>query len=261
VSKHESLSSDFAEGSIEEPGANLLPDNVVVRSGKTEALLSSPLLNLITSPVPVSEKALKEVRDNACQKCARAPRITKMAKSKVVASDRKVRIQCRTAGKPKPLVTWFKDGVRLQINDRKKVKDIKQGSRLELRHVKIEDSGTYQCQARNAFGQTKLHNATLTVTLTPNPVHSRMCEQQGFCLNGGTCFQMTSLIKQQYCVCAHNYFGSRCEELNTGQNSLLVLQKDGTYGKKKRSPTIRHRRHKLLQNYLNDVETDIADVI
>jgi len=243
------------------PRLDVSKDSVSRATLKLENHFSSPVLRILTSPVTVSERALKEVREYACQKCVRAPHITKLAKSKEVISGKRIRIQCRTSGKPKPLVTWFKDGAQLQYDNRKKSKEVKRGSRLELRRVRAEDSGTYQCRAVNALGQTAFHNTTLIVTSDSQNdyLHSTLCSTQTFCLNGGTCYLMTSL-NQKLCRCTNNYIGLRCEELNTGHNSLMTLEKDGTYGKRKRYANLRHRRHNQLHQNMIVADQNLLEL-
>ncbi|XP_014272769.1 roundabout homolog 2 [Halyomorpha halys] len=69
-------------------------------------------------------------------------------------------------GIPEPSVLWKKDGVLLDLeaSDRMKVVN---GGNLEIKEVKPEDEGKYQCVAQNIVGLKKTPEATLTVHVKP----------------------------------------------------------------------------------------------
>lgn len=53
---------------------------------------------------------------------ARPPKIQKLAPSMEVKAGKAIRIVCRTSGKPKPLVTWLRDGLPVQKDKRTRIK-------------------------------------------------------------------------------------------------------------------------------------------
>ncbi|XP_071495752.1 uncharacterized protein [Diadema antillarum] len=60
--------------------------------------------------------------------------------------------ECRITGDPKPVVSWFKDGVRVEqgvfsITEEGEI------HRLEIQEVFDEDAGVYECRAKNAYGE------------------------------------------------------------------------------------------------------------
>ena len=59
-------------------------------------------------------------------------------------------LMCDTIGLPKPDVTWEKDGETVAVNEHGYVMH-RTGS-LQFSAVRVEDSGTYRCIARNDAG-------------------------------------------------------------------------------------------------------------
>ncbi|GLG97729.1 Tyrosine-protein phosphatase Lar [Gryllus bimaculatus] len=84
-----------------------------------------------------------------------------------------VRFKCDAQGIPKPEITWFKDGERLEINGRFK----QRASELVLLNAVTTDSGLYQCVVHSKAGEIwaagRLQvNAS---RLMPDPPHSLSC--------------------------------------------------------------------------------------
>ncbi|ESO96246.1 hypothetical protein LOTGIDRAFT_174928 [Lottia gigantea] len=75
-----------------------------------------------------------------------------------VAEEKSVTIKCQTAGKPTPVVTWFKGDQPLS-GGRYKILPI---GDLVIAGVRKKDSGNYRCFARNLFGKDQA-NGTLVV--------------------------------------------------------------------------------------------------
>ncbi|KAM9444366.1 contactin-2 [Clarias gariepinus] len=81
-----------------------------------------------------------------------------------VMSDSEVEISsqlhwsCVAAGKPRPLIRWFRNGLPLSTQDRVAVN----GGHLKISNLALEDSGMYQCVAENKHG-TIYFNAELRV--------------------------------------------------------------------------------------------------
>jgi len=84
-----------------------------------------------------------------------------------------LRISCGALGKPKPVVTWYKNGHELLENVREKHGK----SVLHLRRLNVRDSGRFTCVARNMVGEAS-KNFTVEVedegTDPPNFSHAPM---------------------------------------------------------------------------------------
>lgn len=62
-----------------------------------------------------------------------------------------VTLQCAAEGIPRPAVTWLKDGRPLSGHHRAKI--LNEGRLLQIRNVKVSDTGRYTCTAVNVAGQ------------------------------------------------------------------------------------------------------------
>lgn len=62
-----------------------------------------------------------------------------------------VTLQCAAEGVPRPAVTWLKDGRPLSGHHRAKI--LNEGRLLQIRNVKVSDTGRYTCTAVNVAGQ------------------------------------------------------------------------------------------------------------
>lgn len=60
-------------------------------------------------------------------------------------------LQCAAEGIPKPAITWVKDGRPVAGQQRAKI--LNEGRLLQIRDVKVSDTGRYTCIAVNAAGQ------------------------------------------------------------------------------------------------------------
>ena len=65
--------------------------------------------------------------------------------------EENLKISCSAVGKPRPKVTWYKNGHELLENVREK----NGRSTLSLRNLMQRDSGTYTCSARNLVGEER----------------------------------------------------------------------------------------------------------
>jgi neogenin len=70
--------------------------------------------------------------------------------TKVSSEGSSVTLDCAANGVPKPYVTWLKDGATIDLNhlDSRFLR-IGEGS-LQIKNVRVEDKGTYQCRAENS---------------------------------------------------------------------------------------------------------------
>lgn len=62
-----------------------------------------------------------------------------------------VSLQCAAEGIPKPAITWVKDG--RPVSGQQRAKILNEGRLLQIRNVKVSDTGRYTCIAVNAAGQ------------------------------------------------------------------------------------------------------------
>ncbi|CAG5114502.1 unnamed protein product, partial [Candidula unifasciata] len=79
-------------------------------------------------------------------------------------------------------------------------------STLVIRNSVINDTGEYECVARNLLGEVR-QSKPLTVTYP----HKVPCERHTYCLNGGSCFHIPAL-EVDICECRADYEGARCEK-------------------------------------------------
>ncbi|XP_064176595.1 B-cell receptor CD22-like [Anguilla rostrata] len=89
----------------------------------------------------------------------------KDTKAKVVYYDiikegQAVTFSCHSKGNPQPTLSWFKLGQG----------EIAKGGEWKLPNVKIEDAGSYFCQAKNKLGTENSTNVILDVTYAPKEV-------------------------------------------------------------------------------------------
>ena len=70
--------------------------------------------------------------------------------TKVTGEGSSVTLDCAANGVPKPYVTWLKDGATVDLNhlDSRFLR-VGEGS-LQIKMVRVEDQGTYQCRAENS---------------------------------------------------------------------------------------------------------------
>lgn len=62
-----------------------------------------------------------------------------------------VSLQCAAEGVPRPAVTWLKDGRPISGQHRAKI--LNEGRLLQIKNVKVSDTGRYTCVAVNTAGQ------------------------------------------------------------------------------------------------------------
>ncbi len=70
-----------------------------------------------------------------------------------------VTFTCLADGEPKPLITWYFQGLNIQIDNikYKLLKDAEGYSKLEVNPKSIQDFGEYQCRAENRLGKEERH--------------------------------------------------------------------------------------------------------
>ncbi|XP_046551054.1 hemicentin-1-like [Haliotis rubra] len=82
-------------------------------------------------------------------------------------------LDCHAEGDPAPIITWYKDGKKVQTTreDPLSTKVVLLGGKLFFLRVfhneKVSDAGVYYCNATNAFGSTISKYATLQIAAVP----------------------------------------------------------------------------------------------
>ena len=97
---------------------------------------------------------------------ARKPYFNKAPNNKPIQRDvgETLRLRCNVDGKPKPHVTWYKNGLsvdHISFPDGSQ----KTGPTLIIRNTRLHDSGIYKCVAMNNLGEI---NANFTVDIIGN---------------------------------------------------------------------------------------------
>ncbi|XP_072537299.1 obscurin [Salminus brasiliensis] len=79
-----------------------------------------------------------------------------------------VKLACKVTGSPKPVVTWYKDGIVVKDDERHIVSEGNSGACcLVLASVTLEDSGQYMCYAASPAGNASIL-AKITVEVPPS---------------------------------------------------------------------------------------------
>nr|XP_043884140.1 protein sidekick-1-like [Solea senegalensis] len=115
----------------------------------------------------LSNSTAKPVEARAHLTVTEPPSLTAQPKRKIFAElDRSVDIPCLATGVPQPRIEWYKDAVPLSklANPRYKVSA---ATGLTLRRVQLGDSGTFQCFARSAAGETQAYTQLLVSSVAP----------------------------------------------------------------------------------------------
>ncbi|XP_037090281.1 immunoglobulin domain-containing protein oig-4-like [Pollicipes pollicipes] len=68
----------------------------------------------------------------------------------------KIVFMCTASGKPRPHITWYKNGIEVYAHNFFKITEYKVGanstvSRMEITPAKQKDAGYYECQADNKY--------------------------------------------------------------------------------------------------------------
>ena len=58
---------------------------------------------------------------------------------------------CQTEGSPKPVISWSKNGQRLESKGRVSISG---DGTLTIKYTQAQDTGRYRCSAKNAVGET-----------------------------------------------------------------------------------------------------------
>ncbi len=83
------------------------------------------------------------------------PQFTQPLHNAAATEGQMVRLQCRVLGRPRPQVTWFKDGLPLEPAPNVNVRAEGDCHWLEFGDIYLTDHGEYTCVATNPAGVAK----------------------------------------------------------------------------------------------------------
>ncbi|XP_054251555.1 cell adhesion molecule-related/down-regulated by oncogenes [Indicator indicator] len=91
------------------------------------------------------------------------PSISKGLQDEVVAAGGSVHFWCEVRGSPAPSLSWLHNAAPLRLSPR----HLLAGSHLQIRSVRREDAGVYQCMAHNSLGSVQA-TGSLRVQTAPS---------------------------------------------------------------------------------------------
>lgn len=86
----------------------------------------------------------------------------------LVKEKEEFNVDLKITGKPKPEVTWFKDGNRIRESRMSKLSSDKNTYNLNIPRITPDDAGTYKCEAKNEVGTA---SRTFKVEVEGNEEH------------------------------------------------------------------------------------------
>ncbi|XP_071452262.1 neogenin isoform X2 [Hetaerina americana] len=95
-----------------------------------------------------------------------APVFSAKPRSSVVVKGRTVVLDCAASGNPRPVITWLKDGVAIDMTFLDSRLMIVGSGSLQIERVQEDDDGTYQCRAENKEDSVDA-SASLQVLVPP----------------------------------------------------------------------------------------------
>ncbi|EDW09260.2 uncharacterized protein Dmoj_GI20421, isoform E [Drosophila mojavensis] len=100
------------------------------------------------------------------------PTFTRNIKDTLHGKINELQLDVHVRGLPTPSVTWYKDGVKIENNEKYHQVDHDDGTcELFISHPKPADSGKYVCQAENREGQTEIvHMVTVEPRIRVRPM-------------------------------------------------------------------------------------------
>jgi hypothetical protein len=66
-------------------------------------------------------------------------------------------IACPAYGIPLPVISWYKDGEKMNVTTNENIQVDKDGEELTIKVAGVTDTGLYTCEARNEAGVAKLN--------------------------------------------------------------------------------------------------------
>ncbi|XP_078492117.1 neogenin [Ciona intestinalis] len=144
-----------------------------------------------------------------------SPIFVRKPKNHSVIIGTHVYMDCLSEGNPNPVMTWYKDGIKLDFNSQSSIVHVGVAGLL-IRNTSSSHSGRYTCVATNRNGRSDTtsllvvsdtyNTSTTTITAFPNQVISTPCNttlptsHQVTSLVNGLTLQSTSPIENQVSV-------------------------------------------------------------
>ncbi|XP_065163598.1 protein vein-like isoform X3 [Atheta coriaria] len=169
------------------------------------SVVGAPVLNRRKRAAEI-ERILRDVTRTKFE-----PRLSKpeVNKPEQLEPGKKARIVCKVRGFPIPFIVWKKNETVLHSNSNIRITYRGRKSTLVIRTTEERDSGRYTCVAQGVDG--KRMEASTELRIANSNSHEEKCDSNLFCLNGGTCINVTDL-KESYCICSDGYTGKRCDQ-------------------------------------------------
>jgi hypothetical protein len=137
-------------------------------------------------------------------------------------TNAEVVIPCVVEGFPAPQVQWYKDGVPLNPSDRIYVAE---DHRLSIQQATKADSGTYQCEAANAYSKS---SSSITILVDGMYLHPN-CKDNRYFAN------CNLIVKAKFC--SHKYYAIFCCKSCT-EAGLLPVDGPHLYTNKKHAAAL-----------------------
>jgi hypothetical protein len=93
------------------------------------------------------------------------PEFTKILPGQLKALiDNDITLECVAMGSPRPDIIWYKDGLRIDSNDKRVISCMGPLCRLTIKNVNESDNGRYTCEASNKEGRVSTFARVQTVS-------------------------------------------------------------------------------------------------
>ncbi|WKY09394.1 hypothetical protein Q1695_002059 [Nippostrongylus brasiliensis] len=100
-----------------------------------------------------------------------APRFVEMLTNRSVLEHEEIQLECAVVGKPPPAITWYKDGLKLMLENRMLQYTDRRGlTRLNIMNAMSKDTGEYTCEASNSSGKDFTHGQLKVISMSLGPV-------------------------------------------------------------------------------------------
>ncbi|XP_063057570.1 obscurin isoform X3 [Engraulis encrasicolus] len=98
-------------------------------------------------------KDLRDLRQRSCLTSRCAPHFEALLGDCTTKLGQTIKLSCKVTGSPRPVVTWFKDGLSLEMDEQHIISESNTGTCcLVLTGLTMADSGQYICYASSSMG-------------------------------------------------------------------------------------------------------------